>query len=202
MSRLPHFPFTQSLIALLLTLTCLTSTSAWAAREVRGIKFADSSTLAGQALQLNGAGVRVKVILDVYAAGLYLPRKEASAAGIIDMSGPKSMHIVLLRDLTGEDFADAMIKGFRKNNSDSDNAKYLPRLEAIRATMLTFGNVKKGTSISIDFVPGAGTRALVGGTPKGADIPGEDFYAALLKIWLGNQPVDASLKEDLLGIAR
>ncbi len=199
MSRSPRFLLAQALSGLLLTVACLASPPAWATREVRGIKFADTSTLAGQALQLNGAGVRVKVILDVYAAGLYLPHKEASAAGIIDMTGPKSVHIVLLRDLTGEDFADAMIKGFRKNNTDSDNAKYLPRLEAIRATMLTFGSVKKGTSIQIDFVPGAGTRALVGGVQKGADIPGEDFYAALLKIWLGNQPVDASLKEDLLG---
>lgn len=199
MPRFPHLPLFQSLSSLLLTLACLASSPAWAVREVRGIKFVDSSTLAGQALQLNGAGVRVKVILDVYAAGLYLPRKEATANGIFDMPGPKSMQIVLLRDLSGEDFADAMIKGFRKNNSDSDNAKYLPRLETIRATMLTFGNVKKGTSIHIDFVPGAGTRAVVSGTQKGADIPGEDFYAALLKIWLGNQPVDGSLKEDLLG---
>lgn len=202
MSRLSHLPFFQRLSGLLLALACIVSSPAWAAREVRGIKFADNSTLAGQTLQLNGAGVRVKVIVDVYAAGLYLPRKDTAAASIFEMQGPKSMHIVLLRDLTGEDFADAMIKGFRKNNSDSDNAKYLPRLETIRATMLTFGNVKKGTSIHIDFVPGAGTRALVGGVQKGADIPGEDFYAALLKIWLGNQPVDGSLKEDLLGGAR
>lgn len=195
----PNLPLFPRLAGLLLALACLAATPAWAVREVRGVKFADSSPLAGQVLQLNGVGVRVKVIVDVYAAGLYLPRKDTSAANIFDMHGPKSMHIVLLRDLTGEDFADAMVKGFRKNNSDSDNAKYLPRIEAIRDTMLTFGSVKKGTSIHIDFVPGAGTRALIGGVQKGNDIPGEDFYAALLKIWLGNHPVDTSLKEDLLG---
>jgi len=187
------------LARLLLALSLLASAPAWAVREVRGVKFPDSSPLGGQVLQLNGVGVRVKVIVDVYAAGLYLPRKETSVASILDMPGAKSMHIVLLRDLTGEDFADAMVKGFRKNNSDSDNAKYLPRIEAIRDTMLTFGSVKKGTSIHIDFVPGAGTRALIGGVRKGNDIPGDDFYAALLKIWLGNHPVDGSLKEDLLG---
>jgi len=199
MSRLSRMPLFPSLASLLLALACLASPPAWAVREVRGVKFVDSSPLGGQSLQLNGVGVRVKVIVDVYAAGLYLPRKETSAANIFEMSGPKSMHIVLLRDLTGEDFADAMVKGFRKNNSDSDNAKYLPRIEAIRDTMLTFGSVKKGTSIHIDYVPGAGTRAMIGGVQKGNDIPGEDFYAALLKIWLGNHPVDSSLKEDLLG---
>jgi hypothetical protein len=184
------------LFTISLTLSCA---PAWAGRDVRGITFADSSQVGGQTLQLNGAGVRVKVIVDVYAAGLYLPRRESTASSILDMAGPKSMHVVLLRDLTGEDFADAMMKGFRKNNSDNDNAKFLPRLEAIRNSMMTFGHVKKGTSIHIDFVPGAGTRALIEGVQKGGDIPGEDFYAALLKIWLGNHPVDSTLKEDLLG---
>jgi len=30
-------------------------------------------------------------------------------------------------------------------------------------------------------------------------IPGADFYRALLKIWLGEPPVDAVLKKALLG---
>lgn len=191
-------PLFRRLALVLLACASLASTPAWAVREVRGIKFADTTSLGGQALQLNGAGARVKIIVDVYAAGLYLPRRDASVGNILEMPGPKSMHIVLLRDLTGEDFADAMIKGFRKNNSEADNAKFQTRIDAIRSTMLSFGNVKKGTSIHLNFVPGAGTRTLVEGVQKGADIPGDDFYAALLKIWLGNQPVDSSLKDDLL----
>lgn len=191
-------PLFRRLSLVLLACASLASTPAWAVREVRGIKFADTTSLGGQALQLNGAGARVKIIVDVYAAGLYLPRRDASVGNVLEMPGPKSMHIVLLRDLTGEDFADAMIKGFRKNNSEADNAKFQTRIDAIRSTMLSFGNVKKGTSIHLNFVPGAGTRTLVEGVQKGADIPGDDFYAALLKIWLGNQPVDSSLKDDLL----
>ena len=30
-------------------------------------------------------------------------------------------------------------------------------------------------------------------------IPGNDFYRALLKIWLGNRPVSDSLKQGMLG---
>jgi long-chain acyl-CoA synthetase len=30
-------------------------------------------------------------------------------------------------------------------------------------------------------------------------IPGEEFNRALLRIWLGNQPADASLKKAMLG---
>ncbi|MBH1987416.1 MAG: chalcone isomerase family protein [Burkholderiales bacterium] len=166
--------------------------------EVRGVKFADTTTVAGQALQLNGAGVRVRIVIDVYAAGLYVAKRDASAQAVLSQPGAKSMQIVLLRDLTGEDFADAMIKGFRKNNPEAEIAKHEARLEDIRKTMIAFGLVKKGTAIQLNFVPGSGTRTLVNGVQKGADIAGDDFYAAVLKIWLGNKPVDDELKEGLL----
>lgn len=181
-------------LALLSALTL----QAQAAVEVRGVKFPDTATVAGQSLQLNGAGVRVKVIIDVYAAGLYVGKRDASAQAVVSQPGAKSMQIVLLRELTGEEFADAMVKGFRKNNSEADVARFQPRLDELRKTMVAFGTVKKGTAIQLNFVPGAGSRTLVDGAQKGADIPGDDFYAALLKIWLGTKPVDDDLKEGLL----
>ena len=183
-----------ALAALLSALTL----QAHAAVEVRGVKFADTATVAGQTLQLNGAGVRVKVIIDVYAAGLYVGKRDASAAALLSQPGAKSMQIVLLRDLTGEDFAEAMIKGFHKNNTDADVARFQPRLDELRKTMVSFGTVKKGTAIQLNLVPGSGIRTLVDGAQKGADIQGEDFYAALLKIWLGAKPVDDDLKAGLL----
>lgn len=172
---------------------------AWAAVDVKGAKFEDTYQLANQSLALNGAGVRVKLIVDVYAAGLYLPKKDHSAAAVLSEAGPKSMKIVLLRNLTGETFADAMVAGFKKNNSEADVAKFQTKMEEIRTMMLAFGEVKKGTVLHIDHVPGAGTHVLVDGVQKGGEIVGDDFFAALLKIWLGNSPVDSDLKEALLG---
>lgn len=181
-----------------LALLSALSLQAQAAVEVRGVKFADTTTVAGQPLQLNGAGVRVKVIVDVYAAGLYVGKRDASPQIVLSQPGAKSMQIVLLRDLTGEDFADAMIKGFLKNNSDAEVARFQGRLDELRKTMVSFGTVKKGTAIQLNLVPGSGIRTLVDGAQKGSDIQGDDFYAALLKIWLGNKPVDDDLKTGLL----
>jgi hypothetical protein len=180
--------------------TTLPSVSAQAAVDIKGAKFEDTYQVADQPLQLNGAGVRVKVIVSVYAAGLYVPKKDHDATALLNQPGAKSMQIVLLRDLTGEDFADAMVKGFRKNNSDADITRYQAKLDDIRSQMLAFGEVKKGTVIHIDHAPGAGTRVLVNGVKKGTEIPGDDFYAALLRIWLGNSPVDSDLKDALLGV--
>lgn len=171
---------------------------AQAAVEVRGVKFADTTTVAGQTLQLNGAGVRVKVIIDVYAAGLYVGKRDTSAQALLSQPGAKSMQIVLLRDLTGEDFADAMVKGFHKNNTEADVARFQARVEDLSKTMVSFGTVKKGTVIQLNLVPGSGIRTLVDGARKGPDIQSEDLYAALLKIWLGAKPVDDDLKAGLL----
>jgi len=189
----------KALARTLLLTTALIGVPAFAAVELKGAKFEDTYQVASQTLQLNGAGVRVKFIIDVYAAGLYLPKKDGNAASAVAQSGPKGVKIVLLRDLTGEDFAEAMVKGFKNNNSDADVTRMQPKLDALRSLMLSFGSVKKGTSIHFDYAPATGTRILVDGKQRGSDIAGEDFYQAVLRIWLGNSPVDSDLKKDMLG---
>ena len=58
---------------------------------------------------------------------------------------------------------------------------------------------KEGMRIRLDWVPGTGTRVSIDGAPADAPIPGEDFYRALLRIWLGPDPVQSDLKRALLG---
>lgn len=183
-------------------IAALAATPAFAAIDVAGVKFEDTAKLGDQTLVLNGAGLRTKVIVKVYAAGLYLPRKDATATGALSQPGPKSVHAVMLRDLSGEDFAEAMIKGFKANNSAADVAKFQSKLDELRALMLQVGTAKKGSKLELNFLPGTGTRVLFNGEQKGRDIPGEDFYQAILRIWLGSDPVDESLKEGLLGKAK
>ncbi len=184
--------------ALILSATLVAALPAMAV-EVKGVKFGDTYQVANQSLQLNGAGVRVKMIFDVYAAGLYVTKKDKTAAGVISQTGAKGMQMVLLRNLTGQEFAESMVAGFKKNATEAEMAKYQGRLDEMLALMKTFGSVKKGTTIHMNLVPGVGTRVLVDGAQKGADIPGDDFFNAILKIWLGKSPVDEDLKEALLG---
>ncbi len=171
---------------------------AQAAVDINGIKFNDTLNVAGQNLQLNGAGKRVRVIIDVYAMGLYVPKAEADVAALLRGPGPKSVQIVLMRDLSGEDFAEAMVKGFNQNNSEADRARFQARLDELSAAMRGFGKIKKGTTVNMNLVPGAGLRVLVDGEPRAKDIPGDDFYTAIMKIWLGDKPVDTGLKDGLL----
>jgi hypothetical protein len=67
--------------------------------------------------------------------------------------------------------------------------------------MLTIGNAPEKSAVNLDWIPDSGTRLTFNGAQKGADIAGEDFYRALLKIWIGDKPAQDDLKEQLLGKA-
>lgn len=175
------------------------SAPAWAAIELDGVRFEDTIEVANQKLQLNGAGVREKVVIDVYVASLYLPRKGSTTEEALNQPGAKSVHTVLLRDVTAQDFVGALIKGFKANNSAEQYDRYLPRLQELSRLMEQVGSARKGTVVKIDYLPQSGTRIYLDGKQQGADIPGEEFFQGLLRIWLGPKPVDASLKAALLG---
>ena len=57
------------------------------------------------------------------------------------------------------------------------------------------------TQILLDFLPDSGTGLVVNGQARGKPIAGDDFYRALLRIWLGDKPVDGDLKRGMLGQA-
>ena len=52
--------------------------------------------------------------------------------------------------------------------------------------------------INVDYVPGEGTKITLDGQAKGT-IAGENFNKALMNAWLGDHPVQESLKKALLG---
>lgn len=173
--------------------------SAHAAVEVAGVKFDDHSQIAGQTLQLNGAGLRTKFVFKVYAMGLYLPARAKGAQAVLASDGPRRIDIVTLRDLSAEQFADALTDGLKKNLSEAEQQALKADSDAFRAALLALKEAKEGTRIQIDFVPGGGTRLVVNGTPKGGPIGGIEFANALLRVWIGDAPAQGDLKQALIG---
>lgn len=183
----------------LLLVLALCSAAAHAALDVQGVKFEDRVQIGSAELKLSGAGMRAKFFLKVYAVGLYAAEKKATAAEMLAAKGAKRLHIVTLRELTGEQFADALVEGIRKNSTEADVETMRPRIEQFTAIILALRTAPKGTVVQIDWLPESGTRLVVDGQKRGEDIPGEDFYRALLNIWLGEHPAQDDLKDALLG---
>jgi len=175
--------------------------SAALAAEVAGVKLDDKVRIAPNApeLVLNGAGIRTRFFVKVYVGALYLPEKKTAAADVLALGGAKRVSLAMLRELTAQQLADALNEGFAANNSPADQERYKGQLAELLAVMTALGQAKSGEVIALDFLPDSGTRVLVNGAAKGKPIPDEGFYRAILRIWLGDKPVDADLKRGLLG---
>jgi len=169
------------------------------ALEVEGIKLDATAQVGGAALVLNGAGLRTRAIFKVYVAGLYVPQKAGSAAALLAQKGPRRMAITMLRNVDADTFSGALSEGLQKNLSDAQFAGFKAQIDALSANFKLAGEAKKGDVIHLEFAPDTGTRVVVNGKAQGSAIAGEDFYAALLRIWLGDKPVDGDLKKGLVG---
>jgi chalcone isomerase-like protein len=168
------------------------------AAEVEGVKLADTIQVGGADLALNGAGVRTRVFFKVYVGALYLQKKAGSTDAVLADAGPKRVAMHLLRDLTAEQLFTALKEGLADNHSPDQVAKFEPQVQQMEKIFFAIKSAKKGDAIMLDYLPRAGTRIVVNSEEKGA-VAGEDFYRALLGIWLGEKPVDASLKKAMLG---
>jgi hypothetical protein len=166
--------------------------------EVAGVKLDDKTQVESRELVLNGAGLRKRVVFNVYVLGLYLPEKKSDPAAVLQLAGPKRAEIHMLRDVGAEQFTDALIEGLRENHSEADYKALEPRVKDLAGIFAEIKDAKKGMVIALDWT-GAATRLMVNGKPTGKPIPGEDFYRALLRIWLGDKPVQNDLKRALLG---
>lgn len=176
-----------------------TGASAQKAVDVEGIKFEPTIQSGGQTLVLNGAGVRKKFVVKVYAAGLYAAKKSTEAASFFNDTGPRRVSLGMLRDVDADSFISSFIDGLKDNLSEAQFAALRPRIDAMSAILKSIGEAKKGDLINFDYTAEGGTRISLNGQPKGNAIAGGDFYSAVLRIWLGEKPVDAALKKALLG---
>ena len=187
----------RSIIAGILTGAWLSLAPAFAA-EVEGVKLADKAQVGGSELTLNGAGVRTRVFFKVYVGALYLQRKTGGTDAVLGDAGAKRIAMHMLRDLDAEQLFSALNEGLKKNHAPGELARLEPQVKQLEGIFNAVKAANKGDVILLDYLPGAGTRVTVRGDDKGT-IAGVDFNRALLRIWLGEQPADASLKKAMLG---
>ena len=169
--------------------------------EVGGVKFDNSVQVGNAKLQLNGAGVRYKAVFKVYAAGLYLGTKASTPEAVLAATGPRRMHIVMLREIDANELGKLFTKGMEQNAPREEFSKSISGIMQMSDIFSSRKNLKAGEWFAVEWVPGTGTVILVNGQATGQPIKEPEFYSALMKIWLGKAPADAGLKEALLGKA-
>jgi hypothetical protein len=167
--------------------------------KVETLVFAPDAQVAGSPLVLNGVGLRAVAWVKGYAAGLYLTKRAANAQAVVATPGAKRLDIRMLLDVGMEEFSKALRRGIGRNTPAGDVAKMQDRIDRFDAQLNAIGKVKKKDIITIDWVPATGTVLSLNGKPRGDAVAGEDFYAAVLRIFIGDKVSDEELKTGLLG---
>lgn len=169
--------------------------------EISGIKLDDPIDLNGTKLQLNGAGIRYKAIFKVYVAALYLGKKAATPDEVYAAQGPKRISVTLLREIDSNELGKSFTKAFQENAPKAEMSKLIPGLLKMGQVFSDQKRMMSGEGFNIDWVPGTGTVISVKGKPQGEPIKEVEFFNAMTRIWLGSQPADWKLKDELLGKA-
>lgn len=164
--------------------------------NISGVKLADQYSLGNEALTLNGAGVRSKFFVKVYVGALYLKKATHDAGQAMENPGAKSMQMVMLyKEVDAEKITQGWVDGIKDNLDKTEQSNIADRLKTFNAL---FPDLHAGDHVSMDFIPGQGTTLSLNQKTLG-QIEGDDFFAALLSVWLGSVPADKNLKTGLLG---
>lgn len=181
-------------------LVTLFSIAPAAARDVGGVQVPDELRVAdvSQPLALNGAGYRKKFFVEVYVGALYLAQPVIQPERVLDATTARVMRLAFVRDVEAGKLAGAWTDGFAANHSRVELQALKERLERFNGMMR---DVRRGDVLRLELLAGGDTRVWLNDQQRGS-VSGVDFQRALLKVWLGDTPADAALKQALLGGAR
>ncbi len=158
-------------------------------------KFPAQQVFAGQNLTLNGKGTRTKLFFNLYNAGLYLPKANKDANAIINSPQPAAIRLEITSGMiTSETMIDAVKDGFKLSAGDK-----LPTLQGRINQLINIFKQKINEGDVYDFVYQPPRTLIIKNGKNAGAISGADFKQALYAIWLGAKPVQADLKNKLLG---
>jgi hypothetical protein len=162
--------------------------------EIENVTFKDHITLDSVTLPLRGTGLfRYMVFVKAYVGALYMPEDIPSRDVLTDI--PKHLVVEYFHAIKGEAFGEATNEIMAQNLEAESLERLRPRIAEHNAL---YKDVEPGDRYSLSYIPGKGTELALNGNPLGV-VKGADFAAALYGMWLGENPMNSSFKEQLLG---
>jgi chalcone isomerase-like protein len=165
--------------------------------EVNGVTVPRKIEFQNKTLQLNGAGGRSKMWLEVYVQALYLSQLSQDPKFIIDSDTEMAIRIEITSSMVSSNkLTKAMNAGFEKS-AESNFAELKPRIEDFKK--LLSDDITEKDVFVLAYNPFDQTINVIKNEVVKGKIPGFDFKKALFGIWLSDKPVDDTLKKHLLG---
>jgi Chalcone isomerase-like len=171
-----------------------------AAQTAAPTEFPATARVADQVVRLNGSGIRYKAVFKVYEAGLYTTAPVRSTEEFFAAGGPKWLHLVARRDIGASEMGKMLVRGISDSNTRDEVNRQLVGIAQVGAMFGTRSQVATGESFGFQYLPGVGTHLLINGKAVGQPVTDPSFFNLVMRIWVGQSPVDARLKTALLGL--
>ncbi|SEO91676.1 chalcone isomerase family protein [Aquisalimonas asiatica] len=161
----------------------------------QGVDVPRETEVDGERLVLFGHGVaRYARIFRVYVAALYGP-EDVAADDLLDSNVPRRLEITYLRNVGADDIREATRVVLEDQYSESERDALSERFERFNAL---YEDVTDGDQYAYEYRPdGEESRLYLNGELQGTE-SGEDFARAYLGIWLREDALSTSLRDDLL----
>ncbi len=163
------------------------------AAEIEDVHFSDGYRVDDINLKLSNVGLmRYKVVFRAMVAGLYIAEGTPPDRVLTDV--PKRLEIEYFWALKAKDIVTASEQLLANNVDAQARRKLKAQLDQMHSL---YEDIQPGDRYALTYIPGRGTYLTLNGELKGS-VAGADFAAAYFSIWLGEQPMDESLKRQLL----
>ncbi|MBI5551633.1 MAG: chalcone isomerase family protein [Desulfobacterales bacterium] len=161
---------------------------------IENVQFDTAYEAPGVRLALQGTGLfRYMKFIKAYVGALY----HEEGLGPEDILGdrPKRLEVEYFHALKGEDFGKVTDRFMARNVDAETLGRIRPQVEYHNSL---YRDVRPGDRYALTYIPGRGTELSLNGDALGV-IPGAEFAAALFSMWLGDDPMNADFKQQLLG---
>jgi len=161
--------------------------------KIGGVVLPNKLNIGNKSLILNGAGLRKKVIIKVYACGLYLPKKNKSSEKILASDEAIAIRMnFIYKEVDQKKLITAWNEGFAKTGALRKFARETSRFNALFSEP-----AKKGDVYDIVYLPEIGVQVIKNKVVLGT-IKNPAFKRAVFSIWLGTDTALPKLREELL----
>ncbi|WP_199154973.1 chalcone isomerase family protein [Chromobacterium sp. ASV23] len=150
-----------------------------------------------QNVPLHGVGKRTFLFFDIYAAGFYGNAPSPEAKFVLSKMAPCMIELHLLRAVSASELMHTLSAAFRRNASEKTLQEQANKIQLLQRMIARAQTLNRGDSVQIGF-NGKETAISLNGKPLGPPIDGYAFAEVIFAVWLGDNPIDAALKQRLL----
>lgn len=169
--------------------------------QLDGYSFADTATVAGQNLVLNGVAPSSILSTRSSVVGFYLPSKQKTPEGATGVKGAKRIQFYMVRNVSARDLSNALLDRIRQNVPPEEFRANIIATAQLGTVFSTIPRINKGDKVVIDYLPATqSTEFTLNGQKIGETIQGEAFFPMMMKVWIGPKVRDTT-RDGLLGIS-